>query len=461
MKGEVWIIDDEKGILEVLTDILKDEGYSIKTFLSGKKAVEELPLNPPQVVFLDLWLKDMDGFEVLKKIKVLFPFIPVIIISGHGTIETAVKAIKLGAYDFIEKPLSYERILITLENAFKLVSLEEENRRLRENIFGRVKLSGISPAIKEIKELILKAAPTDTTVLIFGESGVGKELVAKLIHLYSTRAKGPFVEINCAGIPDTLIEAELFGYEKGAFTGAQTSKKGKFEQAEGGTIFLDEVGDMSLSAQAKVLRVLQERKIERLGGVRPIEVDVRIIGATNKNLQEEIKKGNFREDLFYRLNVFPIYIPPLRERKEDIPFLVEEFLEELALKTGLGRKRLKGEVLSALMKYHWPGNVRELKNFIERLVIISPDLEITYEDLPLDFRNLIESLPSKGTSEPWFQEKDYKTAKWLFEKEFLRRKLLEFKGNISQTAKEIGLERAYLQKKIKELGLKEDLKEDL
>ncbi len=458
MKHEVWVLDDEKGILEVLEDILKDEGYSVKTFLFAKEFLKELQLRTPDVVLLDLWLKDGDGLDVLKEIKALYPEVPVIIISGHGTIETAVKATKIGAFDFIEKPLSYERIIITIENALKFISLEEENKRLKEKIFGRIHLTGASSAIKQIRELILKVAPTDTTVLIQGESGVGKELVAKLIHLHSKRANNPFVEVNCAAIPDTLIEAELFGYEKGAFTGANTSKKGKFEVAHKGTLFLDEIGDMSLSAQAKVLRILQEKRIEKLGSTKSIEVDVRIIAATNKNLLEEIKKGNFREDLYYRLNVFPIYIPPLRERKEDIPILVEEFLEEIALRTGLGRKYFKEDAMQALMKYDWPGNVRELKNFIERVVIISPVKEIGYQNLPPDFKNLIEDTKKASPdSQPWFKEKDYKTAKVLFEKEFLKRKLLEYKGNVSQTAREIGIERAYLQKKIKELGIKEEL----
>ncbi len=450
---EIWVVDDEKGILETLKDILEDEGYKVKTFLYGKKCLEELKKNLPSVIFLDLWLKDIDGFEVLEKIKSSYPYLPVIVISGHGNIDTAVKAIKMGAHDFIEKPLSYERILVSIENALKFFNLEEENKRLREKIFGNIRLTGVSSAIQEIRELIKKVAPTDTTVLILGESGVGKELVAKLIHLFSQRAEAPFVEVNCAAIPETLIESELFGYEKGAFTGAHTCKKGKFEQAHRGTLFLDEIGDLSLEAQAKLLRVIQEKKIERLGSTTSIEVDVRIIAATNKNLQEEIKRKKFREDLYYRLNVFPIYIPPLRERKEDIPYLVEEFLEEIARRTGFGKKRVSQEVIEAFQSYYWPGNVRELKNLIERLVIISPGEEIRYEDLPSDFRETIESsnFPSR---DPWFEEKNYKVAKTLFEKEFLKRKLEQFKGNISQTAREIGIERAYLQKKIKDLGIK-------
>ena len=296
MKQEIWILDDEKGILETLEDILEDEGYSVKTFLFAKKFLEELQLKIPKVILLDLWLKDMDGFDVLEEIKKLYPEIPVVIISGHGNIETAVKAIKMGAFDFIEKPLSYERIIVTIENALKVADLEEKNRRLREKIFGKICLTGISPAIRQIRDLISKVASTDTTVLIQGESGVGKEVVAKLIHINSKRVNEAFVEVNCAAIPETLIEAELFGYEKGAFTDAHTLKKGKLEIAHKGTLFLDEIGDLSLKAQAKILRVLQEKKFERIGGTKSIEIDVRIIAATNKNLLEEIKKGTFRED---------------------------------------------------------------------------------------------------------------------------------------------------------------------
>jgi two-component system nitrogen regulation response regulator NtrX len=455
MKGEIWILDDEKGILEILEDLLKDENFQVRSFLWGRELLKEINFKQPKVVLLDLWLKDIDGFEVLEKIKKTYPEVQIIVISGHGNIETAVKAIKMGAFDFIEKPFSYERVIVTVENALKLALLEEENKRLRENIFGEVKLSGVSPAIQKIRELILKAAPTDTTVLIQGESGVGKEIVAKLIHLYSKRAKEAFVEINCAAIPETLIESELFGYEKGAFTGAQSFKKGKLELAHKGTLFLDEIGDLSLDAQAKLLRVLQEKRFERLGSNKSIEIDVRIISATNKDLLKEIQKGKFREDLFFRINVFPIFIPPLRERKEDIPILVEEFLEEFSYKIGCEKKIIKSDALEALMEYDWPGNVRELKNFIERLVIISSSPEISYKDLPSDFKNLIKKKESlQENTEPWFKEKNYRLAKLLFEKEFLKRKLLEYGGNISKTAREIGLERAYLQKKIKEFNLK-------
>lgn len=454
---EIWVIDDERGILDTLGGILQDEGYQVETFPLAKSALEKLSEKTPQAIFLDLWLKDMDGLEVLARIKEHNSSLPVIIISGHGTIETAVRALKMGAFDFIEKPLSYERILVSLENALKYVRLEEENKRLKDQIYSKVQLTGRSKAVSEIRELIQRVAQTDTTVLITGESGVGKEIVARLIHLHSRRSEGPFVEVNCAGIPETLIEAELFGYEKGAFTDARASKKGKFELAQGGTIFLDEVGDMNLSAQAKVLRVLQEKKIQRLGGERPIEVDVRIITATNKNLEDEIARGRFREDLYFRLKVFPIYIPPLRERPEDLEPLCEAFLEEMALKTGLGRKRLHPEVIECLKNYPWPGNVRELKNFIERLVILTRGEEITLKDLPQDFLSTLTKREDlSANQEPWFTAKDFRTAKALFEREFLRRKLELFQGNVTHTAREIGLERTYLQKKLKELGFKED-----
>lgn len=454
---EVWVIDDEVGILETLGGILQDEGYEVRTFAWAKEALSALSQRAPQAIFLDLWLKDMDGFEVLKNIKELYPSLPVIIISGHGTIEGAVKSIKMGAFDFIEKPLSYERILVSLEKALKFSKLEEENKELKAKLFGRVELIGKSKAISQIREIISKVAPTDTTVLITGESGVGKEIVARLIHFYSKRSQGPFIEVNCAAIPETLIEAELFGYEKGAFTDARTSKRGKFEQAHGGTLFLDEIGDMNLSAQAKVLRVLQEKKFEKLGAQKSIEVDVRIIAATNKNLLEEISKGNFREDLYYRLNVFPIHIPPLRERKEDIPLLCETFLEEIALKLGVKKIILSPSVIEILQEYSWPGNVRELKNFLERLVILTSKEEVHLEDLPKEFLySLGKRELNEKESQPWFEERDFKKAKLLFEREFLKRKLELYHGNISKTAKEIGLERTYLQKKLKELGLKGD-----
>ncbi len=455
-QGEVWVLDDEKAICEVLAGILQDEGYRPRTFQYAKDFLQALEKEKPRALFLDLWLKDADGLEILEDFKKWHPEIPVIIISGHGTIETAVKALKKGAFDFIEKPLSYDKIILTLEQALKFSALEEENRRLKEMLFPKVELIGVSKAIQEVKQLIERVAKLDTTVLIYGESGSGKEVVARLIHHLSPRAKGPFIEVNSAAVPETLIEAELFGYEKGAFTDARTSKKGKFELAHGGTLFLDEIGDMSLSAQAKLLRVLQEKKIEHLGGSQPIYVDVRVITATNKDLEKLIAQGKFREDLYYRLNVFPIKLPPLRERKEDIPIFVEFFLAEFSKKIGHRIKRFGEDVLDAFQAYSWPGNVRELRNIIERIAIYAGHKEeITLKDLPPDLPPLLtQEIRKIGMSESWFKIANFKLAKQEFERAYLKQKLEENAWNISQTAKKIGLERAYLQRKIKELGLK-------
>ncbi len=453
MKKKILVIDDEESILESLADILTDEGYQVLTALTAKEGLTKLLKEGPDLLILDVWLPDEDGLKLLQKIREKERNLPVIVISGHGTVEMAVKAIKLGAFDFLEKPLSYDRVVVTVANALRFRALEEENIRLKARLTGPG-LTGQSPLIERVREEIARVAATDATVLITGESGVGKEVAARMIHHFSRRKNGPFVAVNCAAIPEELIESELFGYERGAFTGAQTSKKGKFDLADGGTIFLDEIGDMSLSAQAKVLRVLQEKCFERVGGTKTIRVDVRVIAATNKDLLKEIQAGRFREDLFFRLNVIPIRIPPLRERPEDIPLLVETFLEELAQHSGLGRKRLSKEALEALMKYDFPGNVRELKNLIERLVIMSRGEIIELEDLPPEIRTASPSIP-RG-EEPWFTCNDFKKARSLFEKEFLKRKLAEYKGNITQTAEAIGLERSYLHRKLKSLGLTGD-----
>ncbi len=451
MPQKILIIDDEQSILESLADILEDEGYRVVTATSAAQGQRVLQEENPDLLILDVWLPDTDGLELLRVLRQESPSLPVIIISGHGTVEMAVEAIKLGAFDFLEKPLSYDRVVVTVANALRFRALEEENLRLRARITGKG-LSGESPAIRRVKTEIERVAPTDATVLIMGESGVGKEVAARMIHELSARRSRPFVELNCAAIPEELIESELFGHEKGAFTGATTVKRGKFELANGGTLFLDEIGDMSLSAQAKVLRVLQEKRFERLGGTRTIEVDVRVIAATNKDLQQEISAGRFRQDLFFRLNVVPIVIPPLRERPEDIPLLVQEFLQELAQHTGLGHKNLEPEVLEALKRYSWPGNVRELRNLIERLVIMASGPKITLQDLP---QEIYQGGPSSTSpsQDPWFVCDNFKEARQLFEREFLRRKMAKFQGNISQTAEAIGLERSYLHRKLKALGL--------
>jgi two-component system, NtrC family, nitrogen regulation response regulator NtrX len=370
--------------------------------------------------------------------------------SGHGTIETAVKATELGAYDFIEKPLSLEKVLLSINNALDYSRLEEEVSLLREKAQDRYNITGESDAIKQLKEQIRIVAPTNAWVLISGENGTGKELVAHTIHRLSKRSQMPLVEVNCAAIPEELIESELFGHEKGAFTGATTMKKGKFDLAHEGTLFLDEIGDMSLKAQSKTLRILQEQKFERVGGSRTIRVDVRVIAATNKDLEAEIEKGRFRDDLYYRLNVIPIRVPPLRERIEDIPALVNEFLKENSANINLEPKALSSEALQKLQRYHWPGNIRELKNLVERLVIMTQGKEIRASDVPTPYGQDAFPEPAIVSS---LQANTFKEAKESFERAFIARKLQEYKWNISQTADAIGIERSNLHKKIKAYGL--------
>jgi two-component system nitrogen regulation response regulator NtrX len=370
--------------------------------------------------------------------------------SGHGTIETAVKATKLGAFDFIEKPLSLDKIIILVNNAINLMRLQEENVLLKEKVSHQYELTGTSPAITELKEMISIVAPTNAWILIMGENGTGKELVARSIHHLSLRSHKDIVEVNCAAIPEELIESELFGHEKGAFTGATEKKRGKFDLAHEGTIFLDEVADMSLKAQAKILRILQEKKFERVGGNKLIDMDVRVLAASNKDLEEEMKAGRFRQDLYYRLHVIPLVVPPLRERKEDINPLVERFILDFTTKEGLEPKTLTDDALALLMKHDWPGNVRELKNIIERMIILTPDDEITAKDIP--------SLNIKDESETAFGAQaaagdSLKDAKMDFERQFILKKLEENEGNISKTADAIGLERSNLHKKLKVLKI--------
>lgn len=444
MSKTVLIVDDEESIRKTLMGILDDEGFRVLLAEDGKRCCEIVEDENPDIVLLDIWLPDIDGIETLKIIKSINPHIPVIMISGHGTIETAVKAIKLGAYDFIEKPLSLEKVILTINKALEHMRLEEENRLLKQKIERQYEIIGVSKVIQEIREFIKIVAPTNTSVLITGESGTGKELVARAIHKESPRGMNPFVEVNCAAIPEELIESELFGHEKGAFTGAIQKRRGKFDLANGGTIFLDEIGDMSLKTQAKILRIIEEKKFERVGGSKSVEVDVRIIAATNKNLEEEIKKGNFREDLYYRLNVIPIHIKPLRERKEDIPVLVEYFISKICLENGRDKKEITSDAVDVLCSYNWPGNVRELRNLIERLVILTPDRIIKSSDV-------IASL--KGVAHKRYESainaRTYREARINFEKEFILEKLRENDWNISKTADAIGLERSYLHKKIR------------
>jgi len=392
----------------------------------------------------------MDGIETLVKIKENHPHLQVVMMSGHGTIETAVRATKLGAYDFIEKPLSLEKVLLSINKALDYYRLEEEISLLKEKDKGKHHITGTSEAIGQLKEQIRIVAPTNAWVLISGENGTGKELVANTIHRLSKRSHKPMVEVNCAAIPEELIESELFGHEKGAFTGAGTMKKGKFDMAHEGTLFLDEIGDMSLRAQSKTLRILQEQKFERVGGSRTIHVDVRVVAATNKDLETEIEKGTFRDDLYFRLNVIPMRVPPLRERVEDISELVNEFIKEIELNTNLESKQFSDDVIDVLKKYHWPGNVRELKNLVERLVIMTPEKVIHAKDIPPPFN---QESDIKDEFESTLMADSYKDAKVQFEMAFIARKLREFNGNISQTAEAIGIERSNLHKKIKAYDL--------
>lgn len=450
MLPSILLVDDEPSILRALSGLLSDEGFEVKTASNGYEALKFIDAESPDLVLLDIWMPGIDGIETLKEIKKDNPFIQVVIITGHGTIETAIKATKLGAFDFIEKPLSIEKVIVAINNALNFRRLEEENRYLRKKTIEKHSITGNSPPITALKKHIAIAAPTNSWILITGENGSGKELVARTIHQLSPRADQPLIDVNCAAIPEELFESELFGHEKGAFTEATTKKRGKFELAGNGTIFLDEIGDMSLRTQGKFLRVLQDLRFQRIGGGRTLSVNVRVIAASNKDLKKEIEKGNFRNDLYYRLNVIPIEVPPLRNRFEDIPPLVETFLDEFAKQNRSQRKKITQASLELLCKYSWPGNVRELKNLMERLAIMVEGEIINDSDIPPPYN------PDAGWETETIENKifsiDYlKEAKNEFEKEFILRKLLENQNNITKTAKSIGVGRSYLHKKIKML----------
>lgn len=456
MRKTILIVDDEESICQSLGGILKDEGYDVLTAGSGEDALKIIDEEMPNLVLLDIWLPGLDGIEVLKIIRSDYSHIRVIMMSGHGTIETAVKATKLGAYDFIEKPLSMDKIILLVNHALDIITLEEENVLLKQKVSQQHELTGCSISIMELKEAIGIIAPTNAWVLIMGENGTGKELVARSLHKLSRRNVKPFIEVNCAAIPEDLIESELFGHEKGAFTGATQKKRGKFDLAHEGTIFLDEVADMSLKAQAKILRILQEKKFERVGGTKMIHVDVRVIAATNKDLEKEMEEGRFRQDLYYRLNVIPLLVSPLRERIEDIPPLVERFLNDFSVKEGEDPKKITPEALELLLGHDWPGNVRELKNIVERLVIMTPSRIITAADIPLfakESSHEIESKPNLSKTSTLQDSDSLRAARIDFEKQYILRKLRENEGNISKTAEAIGLERSNLHKKIKSYGL--------
>ncbi len=450
MARTILVVDDEASILQSLEGILSDEGFESIIVKSGTEALEKIEEVMPDLVLLDIWMPGMDGIETLSRIREVYPNVQVIMMSGHGSIETAVKATKMGAYDFIEKPLSLEKLLLSINNALDYNRLEEEIGLLRERDKGKHNIVGSSNAISEMKEQIRIVAPTNAWVLISGDNGTGKELVAHTIHKLSKRDHKPLVEVNCAAIPEDLIESELFGHEKGAFTGASTMRKGKFDLAHEGAIFLDEIGDMSLKAQSKTLRILQEQKFERVGGTKTIHVDVRVIAATNKGLEEEIQKGTFRDDLYYRLNVIPIKVPPLRERSDDIPESVNDFVKEFSLSTNNEPKFFSQEAIELLQRHDWPGNVRELKNLVERLMIMVPKKVLEAKDIPDPFSKPSDTEKGFGAA---FMQASFKKAKSGFEKAFIENKLNEFNGNISQTAEAIGIERSNLHKKIKTYGL--------
>jgi len=450
MKRPILIVDDEESICQSLGGILLDEGYDVLIANSGEEAIKMIDETLPSLILLDIWLPGMDGIEALKQIRSNHPQVRVVMMSGHGTIETAVKATKLGAFDFIEKPLSLEKVILVVDHVMGMVLLEEENQILKQKIAQSYELTGESEPIVSLQEMISIVAPTNAWILIMGENGTGKELVARSIHRRSKRAHRPFIEVNCAAIPEELIESELFGHEKGAFTGATAAKRGKFDLAHEGTIFLDEVADMSLKAQAKILRILQEKKFERVGGVKSILMDVRVLAATNKDLEKEMEAGRLRQDLYYRLNVIPLVVPTLRDRKADIPLLVRQFLKDFSQREGEPAKTITDDALTMLMEHDWPGNVRELKNLTERLVIMTPGMEITERDIPagLERESHHDTLEDAAKT-----AHSYRAAKMDFEKDFIVRKLHEFEGNVSKTAEAIGLERSNLHRKIKLYGL--------
>jgi two-component system nitrogen regulation response regulator NtrX len=450
LKPTILIVDDEPGVRSALGGVLRDEGYVVETVDSGEACLERVARGPVDLILLDVWLPGLDGLATLGRLRERQVDAQVVLISGHGNIESAVRAIKLGAYDFVEKPLSLEKTVLVVGNALRQRQLEAENRALRARVDRHQAMVGESHAMRRLLEQVATAAPTNGRVLIYGENGTGKEMVARTIHALSRRRGANFVEVNCAAIPEELIESELFGHVRGAFTGAVADRRGKFEVADNGTIFLDEIGDMSMKTQAKVLRVLQEQTMEAVGGTNRIRVNARVIAATNKDLQVEIRAGRFREDLYFRLNVIPIFVPPLRDRQQDVPLLAEHFMAEFAQEYGRRPKRFDPDALGVLERYPWPGNVRELRNVIERLAIMVPRERIARADLcfldatpggPLD-------LPVGAGERLRLHE-----ARERFERDLILRTLAEQQGNMSRTAEILGVERSNLYRKLKTFGI--------
>lgn len=478
--AKILIIDDEESIRFSLSGILEDEGYSVLEAESGEAGLDVLGKNDVDLVFLDIWLPGMDGHRVLEQIRAAYPHLPVLMISGHATIDHAVAAIKNGAHDFIEKPLSLEKVLISVARALEFQELRRENQALRSSSARDEKLLGESPPILALRGAMDKVAPLDTWVLITGENGTGKEIAARYIHSRSHRAGRPMVAVNCAAIPEDLIESELFGHEKGAFTGAEGARAGKFELAHQGTLFLDEIGDMSVKTQAKILRILQEQRFERVGGSKTVHVDVRVIAATNKNLEEAIRRGEFREDLYYRLRVFPLHLPPLRERGADILIMLDHFNRHFQREYGLKPMGFDEGARKTLLHYRWPGNVRELRNFVERMLIMHNGQTVGRNMLPAEITGAALCPPESPAANPaqipvqgqavsgteseeskagpalpaqLLQDNDFKSARARFEESYLEAKFREYDGNISRLAEAIGMERSYLSRKLKSLGI--------
>jgi two-component system, NtrC family, nitrogen regulation response regulator NtrX len=444
----ILVVDDEPGIRQSLAGVLEDEGYAVETAADGEACLAALPGGHFELVLLDIWLPGIDGMEVLARIQEMpFPDRPVVVvISGHGSIEAAVKATKLGAFDFLEKPLSIEKVAVITKNGLAHRHLAIENSRLKADTGARYRIIGESVPMKALRQQLALMAGTNGRVLVFGESGTGKELVAHAMHAQSPRAGEAFVEVNCAAIPEELIESELFGHTRGSFPGAHEGKTGKFQKADGGTLFLDEVGDMSLRTQSKVLRSLEEQRFEPVGASEFVQVDVRVVAATNKNLEEEIERGNFREDLFYRLNVIPFFVPPLRDRREDIPLLADHFLREFTTAYGRKPKELTPEAYALLAEYHWPGNVRELKNLIERIVILNPQVRVDARHIPLHAAR-------RQPDRPLDRFGSLQEVREAAEREYILKKLEETSGNVTRTAELLGLERSNLYRKMKTLGI--------
>ena len=449
--ASILIVDDEPGVRAALGGVMRDEGYTVEAVDSGEACLERVVEQTFDVVLLDVWMPGIDGLETLQRLRERQVDAQVVVISGHGNVESAVRAIKLGAFDFVEMPLSLDKAVLVVRNALRQRLLEAENRDLRAQVDRRYVMVGESRVMRHLREQVLLAAPTNGRVLVLGENGTGKELVARTLHAHSRRRTGPFVEVNCAAIPEELIESELFGHTKGAFTGAVADRRGRFEHAHGGTIFLDEIGDMSLKTQAKVLRALQEQVVQPVGGTSTVRVDVRVVAATNKDLQEEIRAGRFREDLFFRLNVVPIFVPPLRDRADDVPRLAEHFMATLAAEYGRRVKRFAPEAMARLQHHAWPGNVRELHNVVERLLIMVHGDTITASDVGFIDDGGGAPAPATGASAaPLLPLAD---ARDRFERDYILQVLAANQGNISRTADALAVERSNLYKKMRAFGI--------